>query len=148
MNKIILLGNLTRDVELRYGQSGVAIGKTAIATSRKAKNSQTGKYDKDDVMFVDLTIFGRTAEVVQQYFRRGSRILIEGRLSFDQWTDQNGMKRSKHNVIVENIEFPESKSNSGGGNQQNQNNAQNQNGGNSNYGNRGNYGNSNQNGNN
>jgi len=133
MNKVILLGNLTRDVELKFS-SGLAIGKTAIATSRKTKDSQTGKYDKNEVMFIDLTIFGRTAEIVQQYFRKGSKILVEGRLSFNQWTDQSGMKRSKHSVVVENIEFVESKgSNSSSGNYNN-----NQNSGN-NYGNNNNY---------
>ena len=143
MNKVILLGNLTRDVELKYGKTGIAIGKTGIATNRKTKNSQTGKYDKDEVMFIDLTIWGRTAEIVQQYFRRGSKILIEGRLSFDQWTDQNGMKRSKHHITVEAIDFPENKSsnNFGGGNYQNN---QNQNGGNRNYGSQNSNGNYNQ----
>jgi len=140
MNKVILLGNLTRDVELRYGKTGIAIGKTSIATNRKTKNSQTGKYDKDEVMFVDLVIWGRTAEIVQQYFKRGSKILIEGRLSFNQWTDQSGNKRSKHEISVEAIDFPENKSsnNFGGGNYQNN---QNQNGGN-NYGNQSNQENS------
>jgi len=139
MNKVILLGNLTRDIELKHSQTGLAIGKTAIATNRRTK-TQSGE-QKNESMFIDLTIFGRTAEVVKQYFRKGSKILIEGRLSFDQWTDQNGMKRSKHSVIVENIEFVDSKgtNNSGGNYNQDQNNNfgnnnyQQNGGGNSNY---------------
>lgn len=124
MNRVILVGNLTRDIEVRYGQTGLAIGKTGIATNRKTKTS-SGEM-REEVMFIDITFFGRTAEMAQQYFRKGSKILVEGRLSLDQWVDQSGMKRSKHSVIVENLEFVESKANSqnnnynsGGNNQPN-----------------------------
>jgi single-strand DNA-binding protein len=86
-NKIILVGNLTRDIEMKYSQGGIAISKTAIATSRKFK-SNTGE-QKEEVCFVDITFFGRSAEVSHQYLRKGSKILVEGRLVFDQWTDQN-----------------------------------------------------------
>jgi len=144
MNRVILLGNLTRDVELKPLQSGMMVGKTGIATNRKKKNPQTGKYDINEVMFMDLTIWGKTAEMVQQYFKRGSKILVEGFLTFDQWTDQQGNKRSKHSVTVENVEFVESK---GAGNQSSQ--QPNQNGGyNNNYNNgNNNYGNQQNNGN-
>ena len=102
-NKVILGGNLTRDCEIRYTQSGTAIANTAIATSRKFK-SQSGE-QKEEVCFVDITFFGRSAEVANQYLHKGSKILVEGRLNFDQWVDQNGGKRSKHSVIVETMQM-------------------------------------------
>ncbi|SFZ98781.1 Single-stranded DNA-binding protein [hydrothermal vent metagenome] len=102
-NKIILAGNLTRDVEVRYSQGGSAIGNTAIATSRKFK-SATGE-QKEEVLFVDLTFFGRTAEIANQYLRKGSKVLVDGRLKLDQWTAQDGSKRSKHSVTVENLQM-------------------------------------------
>jgi len=106
-NKIILVGNLTRDIELRYSQSGTAIANTAIATSRKF--TQNGE-KKEEVCFVDITFFGRSAEVANQYLRKGSKILVEGRLNFDQWVDkQNGQKRSKHSVIAETMQMLDSK---------------------------------------
>ena len=105
-NKIILVGNLTRDIELRYAQSGTAIAKTAIATSRKY-NSNGEK--KEEVCFVDITFFGRSGEVANQYLRKGSKILVEGRLTFEQWVDQNGQKRSKHAVVVETMQMLDSK---------------------------------------
>jgi len=106
-NKIILAGNLTRDIEIRYTQSGAAIGNTAIATSRKFK-SQTGE-QKEEVLFVDITFFGRTAEIANQYLRKGSKVLVDGRLKLDQWTAQDGSKRSKHSVTVENLQMLGSK---------------------------------------
>ncbi len=112
-NKIILAGNLTRDVEVRYTQSGSAIGNTAIATSRKFK-SQTGE-QKEEVLFVDLTFFGRTAEIANQYLRKGSKVLVDGRLKLDQWTAQDGTKRSKHSVTVENLQMLGSKDDAQGG---------------------------------
>jgi len=106
-NKIILVGNLTRDIELRYSQAGVGIAKTAIATSRKFTSNGE---KKEEVCFVDITFFGKSAEVANQYLRKGSKILVEGRLNFEQWTDQNGGKRSKHSVIVESMQMLDSKS--------------------------------------
>ena len=101
-NKIIIGGNLTRDIELRYTQGGSAIANTAIATSRKF--TQNGE-KKEEVCFVDVTFFGRSAEIANQYLHKGSKILIDGRLKFDQWTDNNGQKRSKHSVIVESMQM-------------------------------------------
>ena len=112
-NKIILAGNLTRDIEVRYTQSGSAIGNTAIATSRKFK-SQTGE-QKEEVLFVDITFFGRTAEIANQYLRKGSKVLVDGRLKLDQWTAQDGSKRSKHSVTVENLQMLGSKDEAQGG---------------------------------
>ncbi len=102
-NKIILAGHLTRDVEVRYAQSGTAIGNTAIATSRKYK-SATGE-QKEEVLFVDITFFGRTAEIANQYLRKGSKIMVDGRLKLEQWTAQDGSKRSKHTVTVESLQM-------------------------------------------
>jgi len=101
-NKVVLVGNLTRDIELRYSQSGMAIAKTAIATTRKfTANGEK----KEEVMFIDITFFGRSAEVANQYLRKGSKILVEGRIQFDQWVDQNGGKRSKHSINVETMQM-------------------------------------------
>ena len=108
-NKVILVGNLTRDIELRYTQGGMAIAKTAIATSRKfTVNGEK----KEEVCFVDITFFARSAEVANQYLRKGSKILVEGRLTFEQWADQNGQKRSKHSVTVETMQMLDSKGDS------------------------------------
>lgn len=106
-NKVIIVGNLTRDLELRYAPSGTAIGSTGIASTRKFKGGD-GQM-KEEVLFVDITFFGRTAEVANQYLRKGSKVLVEGRLKLDSWTDQNGGKRSKHTVVVENMTMLDSK---------------------------------------
>ncbi len=111
-NKIILVGNLTRDIELRYSQGGMGIAKTAIATTRKfTANGEK----KEEICFVDITFFARSAEIANQYLRKGSKILVEGRLSFEQWVDQNGQKRSKHSVIVETMQMLDSKGDNQGG---------------------------------
>jgi single-strand DNA-binding protein len=101
-NKIVLVGNLTRDIELRYATSGSAIAKSAIATSRKfTVNGEK----REETCFVDITFFGRSGEVANQYLRKGSKILIEGRLNFEQWVDNENNKRSKHSVIVESMQM-------------------------------------------
>ena len=105
-NKVILVGNLTRDIEIRYSQGGMAIAKTAIATSRKfTSNGQK----KEEVCFIDITFFGRSGEIANQYLKKGSKILVEGRLNFEQWVDQNGGKRSKHSVVVETMQMLDSR---------------------------------------
>lgn len=114
-NKVVLVGNLTRDIELRYSQAGMAIAKTAIATSKKFTSNGE---KKEEVMFIDITFFGRSAEVANQYLRKGSKILVEGRLQFDQWVDQNGGKRSKHSVAVETMQMLDSKNDNQQQNQQ------------------------------
>jgi len=100
-NKVIIVGNLTRDIELRYTPSGTAVGSTGIASTRKFKGSDGAQ--KEEVLFVDITFFGRTAEIANQYLKKGSQVLVEGRLKLDSWTDQSGGKRSKHTVVVENM---------------------------------------------
>ncbi len=114
-NRVILLGNLTRDIEIRYTQSGTAIGKVGIATNRRFKASNGEQ--RDETMFIDLTFFGRTAEIANQYLRKGSKVLVEGRLVLEQWTAQDGSKRSRHSVTVDTLQMIDRQSdNSGAGN--------------------------------
>jgi len=103
-NKVILIGNLTRDIELRYTPNGTAVAKVGIASNRSFTDPVT-KEKKQEVMFIDITIFGRAAETANQYLKKGSQILVEGRLSFNQWTDNTGQKRSKHEIIAESVKF-------------------------------------------
>jgi len=107
-NKVILVGNLTRDVELKYTPTGTAIAKFGLATNRTYKDSVTGE-NKQETMFIDITVFGRSAEIANQYLRKGRRVLIEGRLVLDQWVDQSGQKRSKHSIVAERVQFMENK---------------------------------------
>ena len=103
-NKVILMGNLTRDPQLKYLPSQTAVVEFGLACNRKFK-TQAGE-DKEEVTFVDCTAFGRTGEVINQYFTKGKPIFIEGRLKYDQWEDkQGGGKRSKITVVVENFQF-------------------------------------------
>jgi len=109
-NKVVMVGNLTRDIELRYLPSGAAIAKSAIATSYKYKTS-TGE-QKDEVCFLDFNIFGRSAEVANQYLRKGSKVLLEGRLVFEQWTAQDGTNRNRHSLRVDTMKMLDSKADS------------------------------------
>ena len=99
-NKIVVVGHLTRDIELRYTQNGAAIGSSGIAVTRKyTLNGEK----REETCFIDITFFGKLSEIANQYLSKGSKLLVEGRLKFDQWTDSNGQNRSKHTVAVENI---------------------------------------------
>ena len=109
MNKVILLGRLVRDIDLRYTQGGAAIGSSGIAVTRKF--SVNGE-KREETCFIDITFFGKQAETANQYLNKGSKLLVEGRLKFDQWQDSNGQNRSKHSVAVEVMEML------GGGQQQ------------------------------
>lgn len=102
MNKVILLGRLVRDIDLRYTPSGAAIGSSGIAVTRKF--SVNGE-KREETCFIDITFFGKQAEVSNQYLQKGSKLLVEGRLKFDQWQDSNGQNRSKHSVAVEVMEM-------------------------------------------
>lgn len=110
-NKVVLVGNLTRDIEMRYGQNGSAIGASAIAVTRRFT---TNGEKREETCFVDISFYGRTAEIANQYLSKGSKILIEGRLRFEQWNDQNGQMRSKHSIQVENMEMLGSNPQQGG----------------------------------
>tara|TARA_E500000318_G_scaffold5598_2_gene5765 strand:- start:77697 stop:78164 length:468 start_codon:yes stop_codon:yes gene_type:complete len=113
-NKVMLMGNLTRDVEIRHTGSNTAVGNFGIAVNRRYK-TQSGE-QREEVTFVDCEAWGRTAEVMSQYLSKGRSVFIEGRLKLDQWEDKNGGgKRSKLSVVVENFQFVDS--GQGGGNQ-------------------------------
>jgi single-strand DNA-binding protein len=103
-NKVILMGNLTRDPELRYTPKGTAIAKIGVAVNRVWTNEAGEK--KEEVTFVDVEVWGRTAENVGQYMRKGRPIMIEGRLKLDQWDDkQTGQKKSRLGVVAETVQF-------------------------------------------
>lgn len=102
-NKVILLGNLTRDPQLRYLQNNMAVCDFGLAVNRRYKDRDGNL--KDDVCFVDLAAWGKGGETINQYCRKGSQLLVEGRLKLDQWTGQDGQKRSKLTVVVENFQF-------------------------------------------
>src|SRR3974390_1176625 len=113
-NKVILAGNLTRDPELRYTPKGMAIAKIGLAINRTWKN-EAGE-TKEETTFVDVDAFGRQAEVIGQYLKKGRPILIEGRLRLDQWDDkQTGQKRSRLGVVLEGFQFMDSGRGDGGG---------------------------------
>ena len=97
-NKVIIVGNLTREPEMKYLPSGAAVVSCGIATTHKYK-------DKEDTLFIDFTLFGKQAEIFNQYLKKGSKVLIEGRLSLDQWVDQSGQKKSKHKIVVESFKM-------------------------------------------
>src|ERR1700691_5835836 len=103
-NKVMLMGNLTRDPQLKYLPSQTAVAEFGIACNRKFRTA-TGE-DREEVMFVDVAAFGKTGEIINQYFTKGKPIFIEGRLKLDQWEDkQGGGKRSKLTVVAENFQF-------------------------------------------
>ena len=108
-----MIGNLTRDIELKYIPSGAAIAKSAIATSHKYK-TQTGE-QKEEVCFLDFDVFGKQAEILNQYVRKGSKVMLEGRLVLNRWTAQDGSNRSNHSLRVENFKFLDSKNDNPGG---------------------------------
>lgn len=106
-NKVILAGNLTRDPELRYTPKGMAIAKLGIAVNRTWR-SETGE-QKEEVTFIDVDAFGKQAETIGQYLKKGRPILIEGRLRLDQWEDkQTQQKRSRLGVVMESFQFLDS----------------------------------------
>ncbi len=103
-NKVILVGNLTRDPEMRYTPKGVAIAKIGLAVNRVWRN-EAGE-SKEEVTFVDIDAFGKQAETIAQYVKKGSPLLVEGRLRLDQWDDkQTGQKRSRLGVVLEGFQF-------------------------------------------
>ena len=106
-NKVILVGNLTRDPELRYTPKGTAVAKLGLAVNRKW-TSESGE-QREEVTFVDIDAFGKQAETISQYLKKGRPILVEGRLRLDTWDDkQTGQKRSKLGVVLDNFQFLDS----------------------------------------
>jgi len=112
-NKVILAGNLTRDPELRYTPKGTAIAKFGLAINRNWTGEDGQK--REEVTFVDIDAFGKQAEVIGQYLRKGRPVLIEGRLKLDQWDDkQTGQKRSRLGVVLEAFSFLDGGNREGG----------------------------------
>jgi single-strand DNA-binding protein len=102
-NKVILLGNLTRDPQLRYLPSNTAVCEFGLAVNRRWRDREGNQ--KEEVCFVDLSAFGRQGETINQYVTKGRSLLVEGHLRFDSWTGQDGQRRSKLTVVVDNFQF-------------------------------------------
>jgi single-strand DNA-binding protein len=102
-NKVIIMGNLTRDVELRYIPSGTAVTDLGIAVNEKRKNTNGDVIE--ETTFVDVTLWGRNAEVASKYLSKGSPVLIEGRLRLDQWENADGEKRQKMKVVCDRMQM-------------------------------------------
>ena len=108
LNKVQIIGNLTRDVELKYTPKGTAVGELGIAVNRKWKTDSGEK--REEVTYVDICCFGKTAEIASEYLKKGSSVYIEGRLQLETWDDkQSGQKRSKLKVVCEGMQFLGSK---------------------------------------
>ena len=103
LNKVLLIGNLTRDPELRYIPSGTAVANFGLATNR-VYTTQDGER-KEEVCFVDIVVWGKTAENCANYLSKGRPVFIEGRLQFDSWETEDGQKRSKLRVVADRVQF-------------------------------------------
>jgi len=101
-NKVLLMGNLTRDPELRYTASGAAVASFGLAVNRKFKQ---GEEWKDEVCYVDITVWAKQAENCAEYLHKGSPVFIEGRLNYQSWESEAGQKRNKLEVVANNIQF-------------------------------------------
>ena len=101
MNKLTLTGRLTKDIEVRYSKSGMAFATSSIAVNNWRKPN-------DDAMFLDVIAFDKTAEVMNQYLRKGSKVLLHGSLELDKWVSQDGQNRQKHKMIVQEMEMLDS----------------------------------------
>ena len=106
-NRVMLAGNLTRDPELANTNSGHVVCKFGMAVNRTWK-------DKKEILYVDLAAWGKTAEIIAQYVKKGQPLFIEGRLQLEQWTSREGQKRSKHSIVVDSFQFVGAKQDSGG----------------------------------
>lgn len=111
-NKVMLMGNLTRDIELRHTPNNLAIAKLGLAINRRYKTADGQQ--KEETTFVDCDAFGRTAEVMSQYLKKGRPVFVEGYLRLDQWEGKDGSKQSKLKVVVENFQFIDSGGGAGG----------------------------------
>lgn len=112
-NRVILVGNLTRDPELRYLGSGTAVTDIGLAINERYKNNK-GEW-VDDTVFVDITLWARLAEIAGEYLNKGSSVLIEGRLKLDSWETNDGQKRSKLKVVGERMQMLGGRGEGGGG---------------------------------
>lgn len=103
-NRVVMVGNLTRDPEYKQLASGQAVCRLGIASNRQFKNRQTGSMVQE-VCYIDIDVWGAQAESCRQYLAKGRSVLVEGRLKLDSWDDQNGQKRSKHSIVADRIVF-------------------------------------------
>ncbi|MFH1462012.1 MAG: single-stranded DNA-binding protein [bacterium] len=103
-NRVIMMGNLTRDPDVKQLTSGQSVCRLSIASNRQFKNKQTGTMVQE-VCFVDVDVWGPQADSSGQYLRKGSSVLIEGRLKLDTWQDNEGQKRSKHSIVADRVTF-------------------------------------------
>jgi len=101
-NKVILIGNLTRDPEMRYTPNGTAVSTLPLAINRRYRQ---GEEMREDVCYVDVVVFGRQAENCSQYLTKGSGVIVDGRLSQNRWEADDGTKRSKHEVVAQEVRF-------------------------------------------
>ena len=110
-NKVMLMGNLTRDVELKHTAGNTAVANLGLAVNRRYRVNDESR---EETTFVDCEAWGRTAENISKFFSKGRPIFVEGRLKLDEWQDRDGNKRSKLRVVIENFEFVDSNGRSGG----------------------------------
>jgi single-strand DNA-binding protein len=103
LNKVFLMGNLTRDPELRYTPSGASVCTFGLAVNRRFKTKQGD--NRDETLFVDVTTWAKQAELCSQYLSKGRPVFVEGRLRLESWTGNDGQKRSKMGVVAQNIQF-------------------------------------------
>lgn len=114
-NKVLLMGNITRDIELRHLPSQMAVATIGLAVNRKWKDQNSGEM-REEVTFVDCEAFGKTAEAMSKFLGKGKPVFIEGRLKLDTWKDKtDGSNRSKLKIVIESFEFIDSKGGAGGG---------------------------------
>jgi single-strand DNA-binding protein len=122
LNKVMLIGRLTRDPEVRVFGNGGKVAKFGFAVNNRRKNQQTGQWE-DEPVFLDMEVFnrgemGKQADLVESSLKKGHQVFIEGHLRMDNWTDKEGQKRSKLLVVVDNFQFLERREDGGGGGQQ------------------------------
>ncbi len=101
-NKVILMGNLTKDPEVRYTPNGVAVTTFGLATNRRYKQ---GEETKEDVCFIDIVVFGKQAETSGQHLSKGQGVIVDGRLQQRRWDSEDGQKRSRHEIVAQSIQF-------------------------------------------
>lgn len=114
INRVVISGNLTRDPELRATAGGTSVLKMGVAVNDRRKNQQTGEWE-DVPNFVDVTLFGARAEALSRFLSKGSKVAIEGKLRWSQWESQSGEKRSKLEVVADEVEFLSSRDGGSGG---------------------------------
>lgn len=114
INRVNITGNLTRDPELRSTGSGMSVLKLGVAVNDRRKNQSTGEWE-EVANFVDVTVFGARAEALSKFLHKGSKVAVEGKLRWSSWEGPGGEKRSKLEVVADDIEFMSSRENGGGG---------------------------------